>query len=61
MDTPEEGNVYTESGLMIWKFDRSGALLGRWFTPMSGTLVIGPQDRVLQVDAGIWVLGFPSA
>jgi sugar lactone lactonase YvrE len=56
-----EGNVYTESNLEIWKFDPSGALVGRWFTPVAGALVIDPQDRLLVVDSGIWVLGFPTA
>jgi streptogramin lyase len=56
-----EGNVYTESGLMVWKFDPTGALVGRWFTPTMGSLVIDPQDRVLQVNKQIWQLSFPSA
>ena len=56
-----EGNVYTDSGLTIWKFSRTGALLGRWFTPMPGPLVVDAQDRVLQVDGEIRVLGFPNA
>ena len=55
-----EGNVYTESHLEIWKWDPSGTLVGRWFTPVAGALVIDPQDRLLVVDRGIWVLGLPT-
>ena len=55
-----EGNVYTQSGLTIWKFSRAGALLGRWFTPMPGTLVVDARDRLLQVDAEIRLLGLPD-
>ena len=57
-----EGNVYTASALEIWKFSPSGALVGRWFTPITGPLVIDPQGRLLLVDFyGIFVLGLPTA
>jgi hypothetical protein len=61
MALDHEGNIYTETPLMIWKFGPSGALLGRWYTPMNGSLVVDPHDRVLQVNKEIWMLGFPSA
>ncbi len=55
-----QGNVYTDSGLTLWKFDRTGAFVGEWFTPTPGTIVVDGRDRVLQVDAEIRLLGFPA-
>jgi hypothetical protein len=56
-----EGNVYTTSGLEIWKFDASGGLVGRWFTAIAGPLVMDPQGRLLLVDFyGSFVLGLPT-
>jgi DNA-binding beta-propeller fold protein YncE len=58
--TDSQGNVYVDSGLTLWKFDRMGSFIGEWFTPMLGPIVVDAQDRVFQVDAEIRLLSFPT-
>ncbi len=41
-----KGNVYTDVGQAIWRFDPSGKLTGRWFVAYPGTLVIDASDRI---------------
>jgi hypothetical protein len=60
------GNVYTNSNgaldsQTIWKFDRSGTLVGEWFNPYDADLVINGKDELFEVGPEIIGLGLPSS
>ena len=55
-----KGNVYTDVGQAIWRFDPSGKLTGRWFVAYPGTLVIDASDRIFLVGAGAAEVTLPA-
>jgi len=51
VDVDAAGNVYVlDNSQTLWKFDTSGKVIGKWFTPYWGAISLGSEGSILVAD-----------